>query len=99
MSREYDIHDAKNLIWRNLPTLPGTFAACSRGCGQSARGGGVCLNCAQADLAKLTNELLARQYVATVLNLRRLEREMLDFRPPDLSEKHTTISDINPQKS
>ena len=77
MTNEPEIREAIRLIWRNLPEFASTFSACARECGQSARGGGVCLNCAQADLAKLTNDLIASQYVATVLNLRRLESEML----------------------
>ena len=78
MTNEPEIREAIRLIWRNLPEAVSTFSACARGCGQGARGGGVCLKCAQADLAKLTNDLLAQHYVATVLNLRRLESEMLN---------------------
>ena len=77
MTNEPEIREAIRHIWRNLPEAASTFSACARGCGQGGRGGGVCLNCAQADLAKLTNDLQASQYVATVLNLRRLESEML----------------------
>ena len=79
MPTEPAIRDAMRLIWRNLPEVPSTFSACARGCGQGGRGGGPCLNCAQADLARLTNDLYAGQYVATVLNLRRIERELIAF--------------------
>lgn len=79
MNSEPAIREAMRLIWCNLPEAPSTFSACSRGCGQGGRGGGPCLNCAQAELARLTNDLYAGQYVATVLNLRRIERELIAF--------------------
>jgi hypothetical protein len=77
MTNETEIREAIRLIWRNLPDSASTFSPCERGCGQAGRGGGPCLNCAQQDLAALTNSLIASQYVATALNLRRLEREMV----------------------
>lgn len=38
---------------------PTTRSPCSRGCGRSARGGGVCFNCATDDLASHCGRELA----------------------------------------
>jgi hypothetical protein len=78
MHAEPAIRENIRLVWRNLPEAHSTFSNCIRDCGAASRGGGVCLSCAQADLAKLTKPHLAAEYVAGVLNIRRLEREMLE---------------------
>jgi len=40
-----------------------THAACSRGCGNSARGGGVCWRCALAEMTLLKWELFALEAI------------------------------------
>jgi len=71
------LNQAKHLIWRNLPSGETTMGPCERACGQPARGSGICLACAQSDLAKLVGAELAAEYVEVIRNLRTIEERML----------------------
>lgn len=90
MSAEEQIRAAIQLIWRNLPDHPSTFADCGRGCGRaSGRGGGPCLICAENDLSKAIGDAdVAAAYVVACRDLRWTEEWMIeqaDTKPPHLS--------------
>lgn len=77
---ESTIRDALASVWRNLPQTPSTFSRCARKCDGSAggRGGGICIRCAQTDLAELIGDgMLASEYVQTVKRLRAMEAQIL----------------------
>jgi hypothetical protein len=76
-----DVHELQHTIWSNVPNHPATFAPCSRPCGSEygARGGGVCICCAEKDLAKIVGAELAGQYVEAVRTIRRLESVMGEY--------------------
>lgn len=76
---EYKVREAQNLIWQNLPGHPSTFAVCLRECGGRGKGGGICLKCARADLAKLVGDDYADKYVKAVQAVRNLEGGMLNL--------------------
>lgn len=80
MSKEYDIRQAMHKIWYNLPTCDSTISECStEGCKESARGGGICLKCAEKALAELTDKHHAEAYVMLVKAIRRLEGDIVDM--------------------
>jgi len=74
-TRESQIREAISLIWRN--TQPHTtFGPCPNGCKVAGRGSGPCIECAEGQLAKLTNRDMAKRYVMAVKEVRRIEGEM-----------------------
>ncbi len=75
-SKDYQIDQIITIIWRNLPLYPSTFGDCWMQCGNGARGGGLCMDCAQKDLAKLVGAKRAKQYVKLVKEIRYLEIDM-----------------------
>lgn len=86
MAREYTREDLISVVRRNYPGWPSTFSKCETdGCSSQARGGGLCVECAQRLLAAQVGELLAARFVAAVEHLARLERE-IRFGPDDQTE-------------
>ena len=71
------------LIWRNLPLWPSTFGPCSRCKTGSARGAGLCLDCATSDLGAIVGQEKASEYVLACQNVRRLEHEMQEAEKDD----------------
>jgi hypothetical protein len=80
MSTEYEIRNAFRSIWRNMPDGPTTFSTCSNRCssGYLGRGGGICLQCAIDELAKIAGKGPAYEYADSVRNIRNLERKILE---------------------
>ncbi len=76
-STEYEIRSAIHLIWRNMPDGCTTFGPCPNGCKLGGRGSGPCIECAESQLAKITNRDMAKRYVMAVKEVRRIEAEML----------------------
>ena len=72
-----DIGDLQHMIWRQNPgTNPTTWSVCFNGCGNSARGGGECINCLEDKLAELVGQRLASDYVAAIRKVRNVEYEI-----------------------
>jgi hypothetical protein len=80
MNKEYEIRQAVNLVWRNLPNGVSTFGNCSTdGCEGSGRGSGKCIGCAEKQLADLTSGGFAGSYVEAVLTVRKIESDMVEL--------------------
>jgi hypothetical protein len=68
------IRDCQYYLWRGIADGIRTYAPCCReGCENSARGGSVCVSCAEKDLAGAVGKQLARQYVEAIRKVRELE--------------------------
>jgi hypothetical protein len=73
-NKKQTIADAQFRLWRG--TAPGVHTVsncCRESCQNSARGGGVCVSCAEADLAGVVGKPLAREYVVAIRNIRKIE--------------------------
>jgi hypothetical protein len=69
------IADAQYHLWRGTSHGEHTTSQCCReGCENSARGGSVCVACAEKDLATAVGKALAREYVLAIRNIRRIEK-------------------------
>lgn len=74
------LYDARAALWYAHPSGVSTFSACSRkGCTNSARGGRICSAHAEADLAAVVGEELAKEYADTIKKLRQIESSQIDF--------------------
>jgi len=68
------VADCQYHLWRG--TAPGVHTVsqcCREGCENSARGGSVCVACAEKDLATAVGKELAREYVVAIRNIRNIE--------------------------
>ena len=70
------IRELWHVIWRNSSPGVHTCAACERGCGNAARGGGLCATCARAELTEYVGAEMATEYCNLVTRVRELESEM-----------------------
>lgn len=76
MSRTIDqlIYD----IQYQFPLWPSTYSTCNRdGCERAARGGRVCLECLQDDLASITNQEDAAEFVKACEHLSKVKYRLL----------------------
>jgi len=79
MSATTKLYQARNAVWSNLPSAPSTFGECKRKCERGlGRGGGICIYCAQEDLADIIGDDDARAFVDAVRLVRTLEKEQDD---------------------
>ena len=77
MSMKMDrIRELWHVIWRNSSNGEYTSATCERGCGNGARGGGLCALCARAELVEYVGNEMADEYYNLVTRVRALEGEM-----------------------
>jgi hypothetical protein len=68
------IADCQYRLWRGITDGIHTFNQCCRvDCENSARGGGVCVSCAETDLATVVGKEVAHKYVLAIRNIRKIE--------------------------
>jgi len=79
-SKEEKLESLFFQLWRQYPTGVSTFSECAKKCGGSelARGGGLCANCLEKEMAELVGGTFAFRYHAAVQDVRRLRSQMLD---------------------
>jgi hypothetical protein len=66
-------------IQYQFPLWPSTYSTCERdGCEKPARGGRVCLDCLESDLAALTNTHDAREFVDACEHLSRIKHRLIN---------------------
>lgn len=66
-------------IQYQFPLWPSTYSTCQRdGCEKSARGGRVCLDCLEADLAALTNTHDAREFVEACEHMSKIKHRLIN---------------------
>ena len=65
-------------MWRNVPGdgVRATNALCERCHKGSARGGGLCFECAGSELGMLVGDLAALKYAESIRKIRLLEESM-----------------------
>ena len=72
------IEELRHTMWRNTPNFPTTCGPCCR-CGiKSARGAGLCFDCALNELAELVGRKPAEEYAKAIKKIRELENKMDD---------------------
>jgi hypothetical protein len=68
------IADCQYYLWRGISHGEHTVSNCCRkGCEKLARGGGICVSCAEKDLATAVGKEVARKYVLAIRNIRKIE--------------------------
>jgi hypothetical protein len=67
------ITDCQYYLWRGITDGVHTVSQCREGCGKPARGGGICVSCAEKDLATAVGKEVARKYVLAIRNIRKIE--------------------------
>ena len=72
------IEELRHTMWRNMPSTPSTFGACCRCKTKSARGAGLCFDCARDELAELVGRKPAEEYAKAIARTRELENKMDD---------------------
>ena len=78
MTKSERIEELRHTMWRNIPNFPTTRGPCCR-CGiKSARGSGLCFDCARDELAKLVGRKPAEEYAKAIKKIRELENKMDD---------------------
>lgn len=66
-------------IQYQFPLWPSTYSTCERDdCERAARGGLVCLECLQEDLAALTNETDAADFVKACEELNKIKYRLIN---------------------
>ena len=72
------VRELRHIMWRNVPGdgVRTTNAPCERCHKGSARGGGLCFDCARTELGELVGKLTASQYADRIRKVRRLEEFM-----------------------
>jgi hypothetical protein len=73
--RTEDIMDLRHTMWRNQFHGVATCGPCKTGCGKSARGSGLCFDCATKELARYVGGEKAAKYAELIKAIRELERE------------------------
>jgi hypothetical protein len=69
------IEELRHTMWRNIPNFPTTCGPCCRCKIKSARGSGLCFDCAAKELARYVGEEKAAKYAELIKAVRELERE------------------------
>ena len=64
MTKRERVEELRHTMWRNMPSTPSTFGACCRCKTKSARGSGLCFDCAAKELAELVGRKAAEEYAA-----------------------------------
>lgn len=72
------VRELRHIMWRNVPGdgVRATNAACARCCKGSARGGGLCFECACYELGTLLGGSIALKYAESIRKIRLLEESM-----------------------
>lgn len=72
------VRELRHIMWRNVPGdgVQPTNAACERCHKGSARGGGLCFDCAVDELSELVGSLLAVKYATSIRKIRQVEEVM-----------------------
>ena len=66
-------------IQYRFPLWPSTYSTCQRdGCERAARGGRVCLECLQEDLAKITSVDDAEEFVKACEHLSKVKHRLIN---------------------
>lgn len=78
MSKVDRIRELRHVMWRNTPGdgVRATNAACERCRKGSARGGGLCFDCAKTEMGELVGRGMATGYAVAILKIRELEAGM-----------------------
>ncbi len=77
MSKKLDrIRDIQHMLWRNSSPGVHTYGACIRCANKPARGGGLCPDCALAELKELVGSDIANNYAGAITTIRLLEQDM-----------------------
>jgi hypothetical protein len=72
------IEELRHTMWRNMPSFPTTCGPCCRCRTKSARGSGLCFDCARNELAELVGRKPAEEYAKAIKKIRELENKMDD---------------------
>ena len=78
MTKRERVEELRHTMWRNMPSTPSTFGPCSRCQTKSARGSGLCFDCALNELAELVGRKPAEEYAKAIARTRELENKMDD---------------------
>ena len=76
MTKRERVEELRHTMWRNMPSTPSTFGACCRCKTKSARGSGLCFDCAEKELAELVGRKAAEEYAKAIARIRELENKM-----------------------
>ena len=72
-----------SILWRGHHTWPATYGNCCECKVESARGGGLCVKCAEKELGTLVGPSLAHNFHESIKITKALEREILEYEDPD----------------
>lgn len=77
MSQKLDrVLDLQHVLWRNSSPGVHTYGTCMRCADKRARGGGLCSDCALAELTELVGSDIANNYAGAITTIRLLEQDM-----------------------
>ena len=71
-------HSLVSGLQRNYVDWPSTFGKCSSGCGELARGSGLCADCYERKLAEIVGEGAASHFHDAVKARHKALHEMID---------------------
>lgn len=72
------IGELRSTMWYNASVGIHTYGPCMNGCGKSARGGGLCFDCATKELGELVGGSLAKIYAKLIKDAKQAESLMDD---------------------
>lgn len=93
MSETLSPERAIDTMKRNKPTMPSTFGPCCRGCGRSARGCGMCFDCARDELAKCVGDEQADAMSRAIIESRLVYKEVMEVWEARQNDKERTATD------
>lgn len=80
LDQEPALYDARAALWYAHPGGVTTSGPCSqKDCANSARGGRLCPECAEAALAAIIGERAAEDYAECIRSIRYFEREQIEI--------------------
>ena len=72
------VEELRSTMWYNAATGIHTYGACMNGCGKTARGAGLCFDCAAKELGELVGKSLAKIYAKLIKEVKAAESLMDD---------------------